>query len=107
MIMSNLCMLNSPWDVNETLGVWRKRVWVQRMMSRSRLGKAGVCGSNVQFPEAEPARSSIKGRIEPAWGDTLGRGGRLLGGADSLWSVKETWWRNWMGKDVRGNCVCE
>ena len=38
-----------------------------------------MCRSNVQFQEAEPVVSSIKERIEPAWGDTLGRGGFLLG----------------------------
>ena len=39
----------------------------------------GVCGSNVQFQEAEPVVSTVKERIEPVWGDTLDRGGCLLG----------------------------
>ena len=38
-----------------------------------------MCRSNVQFQEAEPVVSSIKQRIEPAWGDTLDRGGCLPG----------------------------
>ena len=49
------------------------------MRSRCRLRRAGVCGSNVQFQEAEPVVSSVKERIELVWGDTLDRGGCLLG----------------------------
>ena len=66
MIMLNSCALNMPWDVNEALGVWRMRLWAQRKIrSRCRLGRAGVCGSNVQFQEADsPVVSSIKERVE-------------------------------------------
>ena len=38
-----------------------------RSGGRCRLGRAGVCGSNVQFQEAEPVVSSIKEGIEPVW----------------------------------------
>ena len=41
------------------------------MRSRCQLGRAGVCGSNIQFQEAELVVSSVKERIEPVWGDTL------------------------------------
>ena len=65
MIMLNSCALNRPWDVNEVLGVWRKRRRVQRKIrSRCRLGRAGVCGSNVQLQEAKPVVSSIQERVE-------------------------------------------
>ena len=39
MIMSNLCLLNRPWDVNEALGVWRKRFQARRKMMST--GKGG------------------------------------------------------------------
>ena len=52
--------------------------------------------------ETELVGSSIKERIKPA-GRHFGPRRLSAGGGDCVWSAKETWWRNWMGKDVRGN----
>ena len=73
MIMLNSCALNRPWDVKEALWVWKKRLRTRQRMRPEESGKGGG-GS-----EAEPVGSSIKERIEPAWGDPLDRGGFLLG----------------------------
>ena len=44
MIMLNSCALNGSWDVNEALGVWRKRLRAQQKMRLKESGKGGGVG---------------------------------------------------------------
>ena len=44
MIMLNSCALNGSWDVNEALGVWRKRLRAQQKMRPEESGKGGGVG---------------------------------------------------------------